>query len=644
MQGEFIDKCVCGMAEAKNEILVWLPSPMGDAVLCTPALRAIRKHFKSSRITFFANSVVRQVLSPCEFNDAWLEQTGKNPFAIAKMLKRHKFTHAILFKNSFASAMATFLAPIPARIGYCRQGRGVLLTDKLYPPKLKGKFKPFSMVDYYLAIASWLGAQTSDRSLELIIDKAQDQEPGGKLAEIIDSEKPIVVIVPGGKFGPSKCWLTDRFAQTADCLISRYGASVVISVSPEPAEKEIANQICALSKGKLINLAESPVSISQLKSLFSAADLVITNDTGPRHIAIALRRKVITLFGPNNPFWTDTGYEDEIKISGNVQCSPCDRPICKKSEHLCMQAITVEMVCEAAKKLLENNHKPISGTKQKFVEISKSFFVDADYEDEFVASGLTSVDAVFSFNKGRNLVKNNLAQYRSRLQFEMGAGETAVFMKRYDRVPIAVQIKNWFAARRRISSGLFDFEAGEKLSKLGIKTPRTIGYGESRGRCFEKKSFIITEKIPNAQSLEKRLPVCFTGSGTVANLKARRAFIARLGGFVKKFHDTNFRHRDLYFAHIFYSDSGEFYLIDLSRVFRPMLFSERFRIKDIAQVYYSAAGRYFSRTDRLRFYIAYSGQTKLTDRDKAFIRAVVKKANRMTLHDVKHGRTAPFSN
>jgi len=141
---------------------------MGDAILCTPALRAIRRHFKSSPISFFAKPVIREVLSPSSFNDIWLEQQNSNPFVITKMLKRHKFTHAILFKNSFASALAVLLAKIPSRIGYAREGRSPLLTDKLYPPKLPdGKFKPISMIDYYLAIASWLGADTAEKSRTL---------------------------------------------------------------------------------------------------------------------------------------------------------------------------------------------------------------------------------------------------------------------------------------------------------------------------------------------------------------------------------------------------------------------------------------------------------------------------------------------
>ena len=640
------------MQDTRDEILVWLPSPMGDAVLCTPALRAIRRHFKSSQIAFFANHVVRQILSPSSFNDTWLQQQNKNPLAIAKVLKQHKFTHAILFKNSFASALAIFLAQIPSRIGYAREGRGFLITDKLYPPKLpSGKFKPGSMIDYYLAIASALGANTADRNLELLIDPQEEQKLCGKFPEVSNFEGPVVVIVPGGAFGPSKCWPSVRFAQTADWLISNYNATVVVSVSPDPAEKQIAEEICSLSRHKLISLAEMPIALGELKSLFSMADLVISNDTGPRHIAIALRRKVITLFGPNDPAWTDTGYENEIQLIGDALCAPCGKPVCKESEHLCMQAITVEMVCNAAKELLENNHtKPVSKAEQaeqKFIEISKSFFIDPDYRTAFNELSLTSIDAVFSFNDGKNLAKDNLSAYRSRLQFEINAPpslpSTTLFLKRYDSPPILVQLRNWLCRRRRISCALADFEATDELATAGISTPKTISYGEQWRTFFEKRSFIVTEKIPNAESLERKLPDCFNAPVTVENLNLRRNFIAELAAFIKKFHQTKYRHRDLYFSHIFYGDNGKFFLIDLARAFKPLLFAERFRIKDIAQVYYSAPSRYFSNTDRLRFYRIYTSRGKLTERDKIFIRRVANKARRIARHDIKHGRAVPFA-
>jgi heptosyltransferase-2 len=342
------------MQEESEDILVWLPSPLGDAVLCTPALRAIKECFPSSRVTFFAKPTVRQVLSPCSFNDFWLEQRSGNPFSIACKLKEKNFGKAVLFKNSFASALTVFLARIPARIGYAREGRGFLLTEKLYPPKTnEGKFKPFPMIDYYLAIASWLGGDVSSRELRLEIVSEDKEGVLQKLPEINEVNGPIVIMVPGGAFGPSKCWPSDRFSRTADWLISNYKAKVVISVAPEPAEIKIAEEITGQSNSELLNLASRPLSMGELKALYSMADLVLCNDTGPRHIAIAFDRKVITLFGPNDPTWTDTGHKRERQIVGQARCAPCAKPKCSQQEHTCMESITVEKVCEAARKLLE---------------------------------------------------------------------------------------------------------------------------------------------------------------------------------------------------------------------------------------------------------------------------------------------------
>jgi heptosyltransferase-2 len=336
--------------------LVWLPSPLGDVVLCTPALRAIRNCLADEKIYFFASSAAAHLLSLCQFNDEWLIQQTHSTFAIAKALRRHKFSRAILFKNSFASALVVFLAGVPSRIGYAREARGPLLTDKLYPPREQdGKYKSISMIDYYLAVAFWMGGDTADRSLQLEIDQNKTKLLRTKLPAVATSTRPIIVLVPGGAFGPSKCWLPDRYAKTADWLVENYNAMVVISVAPNPAEQRIAGQICQSSKHKLISLADTPLGLGELKSLFSLAELVITNDTGPRHIAIALRRKVITLFGPNDPAWTQTNYENEIQIIPDVDCAPCQRKKCNKPEHLCMKAISVEEVCNAASQLLDNN-------------------------------------------------------------------------------------------------------------------------------------------------------------------------------------------------------------------------------------------------------------------------------------------------
>ena len=281
---------------------------------------------------------------------------NQNPFAAAKILRAKAFTDGILLKNSFGSAMGLFLAGIPSRTGYVRDGRGFLLTNKLYPAKdSRGKFMANPMVDYYLAIAESLGCDVSQRQLELTVDEDKKEELLRKLPSLAESGRPVVILVPGGAFGPSKCWMSERFAQTADWLIDRYNAQVVISVSPNPFEKRIADEICSCSGNQFINLAQTPVTLGELKSLFSMAQLVITNDTGPRHIAIALGRRVVTLFGPNDPAWTDTGYEKEIKLTPEGPCVMCGKPVCDKPAHFCMESITVEKVCQAAQRLLGEN-------------------------------------------------------------------------------------------------------------------------------------------------------------------------------------------------------------------------------------------------------------------------------------------------
>jgi heptosyltransferase-2 len=342
------------MTDKKDNILVWLPSPMGDAILCTPALRAIRKRFASSKITFFASPVVQQVFTPCSFTDAWLVQKKEGVFAAAGMFRKQKFTRVIMFKNSFGSAIACWLAGISVRTGYARDGRGILLTEKLYPPRLSsGEYKPISIVDYYLAVAAKLGADIKDKSIELSVEPADREKLKIKLPVVFNTKGPLVILVPGAAAGPSKRWPADKFAETADHLAEKYNATVVLSVAPNADEKTIAEKIVNAAKSKPINLGNTPVGLGELKALIALADLVICNDTGPRHIAIGLKRKVITLVGPNNPEWTDPGYADEIFIKGNVPCAPCDKPVCRQTSHFCMDAITVDMVCRIAAKVLD---------------------------------------------------------------------------------------------------------------------------------------------------------------------------------------------------------------------------------------------------------------------------------------------------
>ena len=190
-------------------------------------------------------------------------------------------------------------------------------------------------------------------SIELSVEPRDTEKLKAKLPAVFNAKGPVVILVPGAAAGPSKRWPAERFAQIADWLAEKYNATVVLSVAPNAEEKHIAEHIVDAAKHKPINLGDTPVGLGELKALIAVADLVVCNDTGPRHIAIGLKRKVITLVGPNDPAWTDPGYADEVFIKGDAPCAPCDKPVCRESSHFCMEAITVEMVCNASAKALD---------------------------------------------------------------------------------------------------------------------------------------------------------------------------------------------------------------------------------------------------------------------------------------------------
>jgi hypothetical protein len=185
----------------------------------------------------------------------------------------------------------------------------------------------------------------------------------------------------------------------------------------------------------------------------------------------------------------------------------------------------------------------------------------------------------------------------------------------------------------------YDFSAAAELASCGINTPQTIAYGQKLAGPFEKKSFIISARV-GGLSLEKHLPCCF--ENRAGNLAQCRNFITALAAFARKFHQTGYCHRDFYLCHIFY-DNSVFYLIDLQRAFKPALFKQRFRIKDIAQLCYSAPSAVFSRADRIRFILTYFQKDRLGPVEKKIIKAILLRTKKMARHDMNHGRPVVFN-
>lgn len=273
-------------------------------------------------------------------------------------------------------------------------------------------------------------------------------------------------------------------------------------------------------------------------------------------------------------------------------------------------------------------------------ETSPGFFIDTNYQSLLSDLRLDSVAAVFEFQEGQSLVKSNLASWRHRIRFQLPNGQYA-YLKRYVAPPKSIQVKAWTQHGEHAFLSDFDKGPADILRRVDVSIPQTIVCGGQWRGLFERRSFIITLELQNATSLEKKLPACFHSESPDA-CKTKKEFIEQLADFIRRFHETGYRHRDLYLAHIFYSASGNLSLIDLHRCFRPKLFKQRYLVKDLAQLHYSCDGNLISRADRIRFYRAYRNISKLAGTDKAFIAKVHAKALRIAWHDRKHGRNVPF--
>lgn len=344
-----------------RSILVVLPTWVGDFVMATPLLRALRTRFPDARITFVAEPNLLDLIRGGDWmNDValWPEKDRRKPWhgeyrALVGHLRKQRFDWAVLLPNSARSALLAFLSGAKRRIGYNRDGRGLLLTDRL-PPKnyVKGRFEPLPLVEYYADLAAFLGCDPAGDRLELVTTTDSDTTAQERLKQWgIDGRNPLVVLGPGAKFGASKCWLPERYAAVADRLVVERGAAVVVTCGP--GEEAIARQIGAAMRERSFVSDAPRFSLGEMKSLIRRADLLICNDAGLRHFAKAFEVPVVTVFGPTHPEWTATSYTDERIVRIDVDCGPCQQRVCPLGHLKCMTGVTADMVHAAAIELLD---------------------------------------------------------------------------------------------------------------------------------------------------------------------------------------------------------------------------------------------------------------------------------------------------
>ena len=340
-----------------RRILVVIPNWVGDVVLATPVLAALREHFPSARITYLMRRYVADVLDGGGWHDAtayWPDGRGLTrevrTARVTGRLKLERCDLAVLLTNSFRSAWVAWRAGIRRRVGYARDGRGWLLTDRLRPLKRDGEFVPSPVLPYYIKIAEQIGCTVEDRRPRLGIT-AQQERAGKDLWGHygLDGGQPYALINPGAAFGAAKCWLPERFAEVCDRLAAEHGfRAVLVGASNElPLMQDIAER----AQSDVVCCDEPGTTLGSLKVLARGAALLVGNDTGPRHYGSAFNVPTVTIFGPTHQEWTDTDYAGEIKLQVPVECGPCQLRACP-IDLRCMTGLTTDMVMQAVADIL----------------------------------------------------------------------------------------------------------------------------------------------------------------------------------------------------------------------------------------------------------------------------------------------------
>ncbi len=333
-----------------EKIAVLMPSWVGDAVMATPTLKALNRSLQSGdHLIGVMQPGISEVLRGSSFFTHQLlysKRKIRDRLKLAVQLRRFKPTTVVLLANSLWTAVAARLSGAKRTLGYARDGRGWLLSEPL--PALKredGKFAAVPAIDYYLQLAQRLGCAIDDRRMELAVER-QDRELADDLYARIGfhSDRTTVVINSSGIWGAAKVWPADHVEQLARRIVSDHHWQVLLHCGP--SEREAADAVAARiehprvqSMGKAKSL---PLGLT--KAVMERASVVVSTDSGPRHIAIALDRPVVGLFGPTDPAWTRTYNVPETEIGLQLACRGCWKKSCPLVHNRCMQDLGVETV------------------------------------------------------------------------------------------------------------------------------------------------------------------------------------------------------------------------------------------------------------------------------------------------------------
>ena len=341
---------------AIRRVLLIAPSWVGDLVMATPAIRALGRHFENAELTALVRPVGADVLehNPHIARFVVADRRGRGPESengrqLGRLLRRSGFDLAVILPNSFHAALIAWRARAGRRVGYVGQWRTPLLTDRLPRPRENGKVVPINMVDRYLRLCRAVGCEDLSRTEELFASD-EDRSNAASILESVGVAPGdrLAVLIPGASFGPAKQWGAEKFARVGDGLIERYGMKVIAHVGP--GEGATGDALAAASRKGVIVPPPKTIDLKVLKPVIERAEVVISNDTGPRHYAVAYDVPNVAILGPTSRRYIDVNLDRTALLQADVPCGPCQRRVCPE-DHACMERITPEQVLAAAASL-----------------------------------------------------------------------------------------------------------------------------------------------------------------------------------------------------------------------------------------------------------------------------------------------------
>jgi heptosyltransferase-2 len=333
---------------------------VGDAVMTVPALRELRRVLPGAHITLATRAWARGIFEGADFLDDIIaveesKGTARSVWREASEWRARGFDLAVLFPNAFAPALVAALARVPLRVGYATQGRGALLTHALPVPDWRGlRHEVYYYVNIVAELERMLGgastAESREPRAELVVSGQRRVAARDFLSERgARPSRPLVALCPGSTNSRAKRWPAERFAALADILVEKLGADVALVGARE--ELDVSEDVARRMRARPIVLT-GETELGATAAVLSVADLLVTNDTGPAHVAAAVGCPVVVIFGPTNPLTTRPFSPLAEVVREPPDCAPCmlrDCPI----DHRCMTAITVESVFERAARVLE---------------------------------------------------------------------------------------------------------------------------------------------------------------------------------------------------------------------------------------------------------------------------------------------------